>query len=55
MTKPEKLTVVLDQPVADELAAWAREEDRPVSNLLRRIVTRSIEQRRQSQQASEAA
>ncbi len=55
MTKPEKLTVVLEQPVADELAAWASEEGRPISNLLRRIVTRSIEQRRHQQQHEAAA
>jgi len=46
MTKPEKLTVVLEPETRNELAEWAREEGRPVSNLLRRLVGKCIEERR---------
>jgi hypothetical protein len=50
MTKPEKLTFVLEQPVADELVEWAQEEDRPVGNLLRRLVNKCLAERRAGQQ-----
>jgi len=50
MTKPEKLTVVLEPETRNELAEWAREEGRPVSNLLRRLVGKCIEERRAVQQ-----
>jgi hypothetical protein len=49
MTKPEKLTLVLEQPLREELAQWAIEEGRPISNLLRRVVHQALEQRRQQQ------
>ena len=43
----EKLTVVLDPRVRDELTEWAVEEDRPIANLLRRIVSRALAERQQ--------
>ena len=46
MSKPEKLTLVLDEQTRDELAEWARQEGRPIANLLRRIVGKSLEERR---------
>jgi hypothetical protein len=49
-----KLTLVLEPRMRDELEEWAREEERPIANLLRRIVGKSLEQRRQSQQAAAA-
>ncbi len=55
MLKPEKLTVVVEPETRAELAEWAREEGRPVGNLLRRIVCKSVEQRRQSLQSQGAA
>ncbi len=55
MTKPEKLTVVLEQPASHELAEWASDEGRPISNLLRRIVHQALEQRRHQQQHEAAA
>jgi hypothetical protein len=50
MSKPEKLTLVIEPETRAELAEWAREEGRPVGNLLRRIVCKSVEQRRQALQ-----
>jgi len=47
ITHGEKLTISVDADLRQELAAWAAEEGRPVSNLLRRLVARSLEQRRQ--------
>ncbi len=47
MFKPEKLTVVVEPETRAELAEWAREEGRPVGNLLRRILHQSVEQRRE--------
>ena len=44
-----KLTLVLEPQMRDELQEWAREEERPIANLLRRIVGKSLEQRRQRQ------
>lgn len=55
MTKPEKITVQIEPETRAELAEWAREEGRPVGNLLRRIVSKSIEQRRQHLQEGIAA
>ena len=55
MSKPKKLTLVLEPEAQQELTAWAKEVDRPVANLLRQIVHRSPEQRRQSQQQHGAA
>ncbi len=55
MEKPEKLTLVLEPRTRDELAEWAREEGRPISNLLRRIVAKSLADRRQQQQEPAAA
>jgi hypothetical protein len=45
MSKPEKVTVVLETEARAEVERWAVEEGRPVSNLLRRIVATAIEQR----------
>jgi hypothetical protein len=55
MPKPEKLTLVIEPEARHALTEWAREEDRPVANLLRQIVNRSLAQRRQSLQHGEAA
>jgi hypothetical protein len=53
MAKPEKkVTVLLEAELSNAVAEWAREDGRPVSNLLRRIVERACEQRRQQQQAA---
>jgi hypothetical protein len=46
----EKLTLVLDAAAREEVARWAVEEGRPVSNLLRRIVQAAIERRAAEQQ-----
>ena len=51
----EKLTVVLDPRVRDELTEWAVEEDRPIANLLRRIVSRALAERRQQPGGARAA
>lgn len=45
----EKLTLVLEPEARDELMVWAKEEGRPIANLLRRIVGKSLEQRRHDQ------
>jgi CopG-like RHH_1 or ribbon-helix-helix domain, RHH_5 len=50
MPKPEKLTVVLEPAARNELCEWAREEGRPLSNLLRRLVAKSLEDRRTARQ-----
>jgi len=55
MSKPEKITVHIEPETRAELAEWAREEGRPIGNLLRRIVNRSVEARRQSQHRQEEA
>jgi hypothetical protein len=51
----EKLTVVLDPRVRDELTEWAQEEDRPVGNLLRRLVNKCLAERRAEQQQAGGA
>jgi hypothetical protein len=45
----EKLSVLFDPRVRDELETWAEEEDRPIANLLRRIVSRALAERQRSQ------
>jgi hypothetical protein len=40
-----QVTVDLEDEVRDRLVCWAREEDRPLSNLLRRIATAAVERR----------
>lgn len=55
MSKPEKLTLVLEADAREAVARWADEEGRPVSNLLRRIVVTAIEQRRRDQHQQAAA
>ena len=52
MQKAEKLTLILEPKAGDELRRWAAEEGRPIANLLRRIVARSLEQRRQHHEAA---
>jgi hypothetical protein len=47
MKKPEKLTLVLTPQTKDALVTWATEEDRPVANLLRKIVGRALAERQQ--------
>jgi hypothetical protein len=54
MAKPEKLTIVLESELRNAVAEWAREDGRPMSNLLRRIVEKACEQRRQQQSAQAA-
>jgi hypothetical protein len=54
MAKPEKLTMVLESELRNAVEAWAREEGRPVSNLLRRIVDKACAQHRQQQPAQAA-
>jgi len=41
---------VLEPETRDELVQWAAAEGRPVSNLLRRLVGKCIEERRAVQQ-----
>ena len=55
MSKPEKLTLVLEAEVRAEVERWAVEDGRPMSNLLRRIVVAAIDQRRREQQRGIAA
>lgn len=55
MSKPEKLTLVLEAEVRAEVERWAVEDGRPVSNLLRRLVVTAIEQRRREQHQQAAA
>ena len=40
-----KRSLTLDQDVALALAAWARAEDRGLSNLMRRILSEAVTQR----------
>ena len=56
MSKPkaDKLTVALEPATRGELEQWAAEEGRPVANLLRRIVARSLQDRRAAQQEQAA-
>jgi hypothetical protein len=47
MSKPEKLTLVVEQETREELIAWAREDGkRSVTSLLRSIVDKSLADRR---------
>ena len=51
MAKSEaKLTLVLEPSTRDELVEWAKEEDRPMANLLRRIVVHALAANRQRRQ-----
>lgn len=54
MRKQEKLTLQLDPEIREEITRWAREDKRPVANLLRFIVCQSVEQRRVEQQQASA-
>lgn len=51
MTKPEKLTVVLEPETRDRVVEWAHEEGRSVSNLLRRLIDQACGQRQRRAQA----
>jgi CopG antitoxin of type II toxin-antitoxin system len=51
----KKLTVVLERETRDAVQEWAAEEQRPVSNLLRRIIDRACEQHRASREQVRAA
>jgi hypothetical protein len=51
----KKISVLLDTETSSAVDQWAHEEDRPVGNLLRRIIGQSVEQRRQTHQQSAAA
>jgi hypothetical protein len=46
----EKVTVVLEPDARDAVARWAAQEGRPVSNLVRRIVSQALERRTAEQQ-----
>ena len=53
MSKPEKLTLVVEQATREELIAWAREDgQRSIASLLRRIVDKSLADRRRQDLAS---
>jgi hypothetical protein len=41
----EKLSLVVEADIRTALSKWAEEEDRPVGNLIRRIVTAAVEHR----------
>ena len=49
MQKAEKLTLVVEPQTGEELRRWAAEEDRPVANLLRRVVAKALAEHRQRQ------
>jgi hypothetical protein len=42
MGSREKLTVEIEPDLREAVVRWAREEDRPVGNLLRRIVAEAV-------------
>jgi hypothetical protein len=46
------LTLLVEPQAGEELRAWAAEEDRPIANLLRRIVSKSLAEHRQRQGAA---
>jgi hypothetical protein len=54
MKRRERLTFEMEPDVKSALETWAREEDRSIGSLLRRIVERSVQERRASAAASEA-
>ena len=51
----KKLTVVLERETREAVQEWAAEEQRPISNLLRRIIDRACEQRRAAREHQAAA
>jgi len=56
MAKPTgKLTIVLETDARKEVARWAAEEGRPVSNLVRRLLQAAIERRRVEHRQQAAA
>jgi hypothetical protein len=46
MKQRERLTFEMEPETKSTLEAWAREEDRSIGSLLRRIVERSVQERR---------
>ena len=44
----EKLTVEVPADLHDSLTRWAREEGRPVGNLMRRLLAMSVTEREQA-------
>jgi hypothetical protein len=55
MSKPEKLTLVVEQETREELVEWARADGkRPVTSLLRRIVDDALAEHRRQQQGAAA-
>lgn len=52
--KQEKLTLVVEPETSDALREWAIEEGRPIANLLRRIVNKSVQEHRQQAQGAAA-
>lgn len=52
--KREKVTFETEPAIKTTLETWAREEDRSVGSLLRRIVERAAQERRAASAASEA-
>jgi hypothetical protein len=53
MARREKVTVELEPDLRKSLARWARDEGRPVGNLLRRLLAISVAQREQQPEAAE--
>jgi hypothetical protein len=52
--KRERLTFEMEAETRSTLEAWAREEDRSIGSLLRRIVEKAAQERRAAAEASEA-
>lgn len=50
-----QMTVDVDDDLRDRLARWAREEGRPIANLVRRIATTAVEQHERARGAAGAA
>jgi hypothetical protein len=48
----EKVTLEIDPDLRELLARWAVEEGRPLGNLLRRIVARSVAQHERGERVS---
>jgi CopG-like RHH_1 or ribbon-helix-helix domain, RHH_5 len=50
-----KVTVDISDELRDQLIQWAREERRPLANLLRHIATSAVEKRQANAAPAEAA
>jgi hypothetical protein len=49
-----RLTFEMEAELKTSLESWAREEDRSIGSLLRRIAERSLQERRAANEAAEA-